>query len=64
MRQTMTPFDRLKAVPPTEDLSSVLKVMTESDINQVLVVENGSIVGVIGRDNLLGFINIRTELGV
>lgn len=64
MRQAMTPFDRLKSVPPTEDLSSVLKVMTESDINQVLVIDNGAIVGVIGRDNLLGFINIRTELGV
>lgn len=64
MRQTMTPFDKLRSVPPTEDLSSVLKVMTESDIDQVLVVENGSIVGVIGRDNLLGFINIRADLGV
>ena len=64
MRQTMTPFDKLKSVPPTEDLSSVLRLMTESDINQVLVIDNGSIVGVIGRDNLLGFINIRAELGV
>jgi len=64
MQQMMTPFDKLKSVPPTEDLSSVLKIITESDINQVLVVENGSIVGVIGRDNLLGFLNIRVELGM
>lgn len=63
MRQAMTPFDKLKSVSPTEDLSSVLKVLTESNINQVLVVEDDSIVGVIGRDNLLSFINIRSELG-
>jgi len=64
LREAMTPLDKLKSVAPNEDLSSVLTILTEADINQVLVVEDGTIVGVIGRDNLLAFINIRGELGV
>ena len=60
----MTPLDKLKSVGPNEDLSTVLKILTEEDINQVLVVEDGAITGVIGRDNLLSFINLRGELGV
>jgi Zn-dependent protease len=62
--EAMTPLDKLKSVSPNEDLSTVLKILTEEDINQVLVVEDGAITGVIGRDNLLSFINLRGELGV
>ena len=64
LRQTMTPLDSLKSVGPNEDLSTVMTILTEADINQVLVVENGTILGTIGRDNLLAFINIRGELGI
>jgi Zn-dependent protease len=64
LREIMTPLDKLKSVSPTEDLSTVMKTLTEEDINQVLVVKNGTILGTIGRDNLLAFINIRGELGV
>jgi len=64
LRQTMTPMDKLKSVAPGEDLSTVMAILTEADINQVLVVENGSILGTIGRDNLLAFISLRGELGI
>lgn len=64
LKEAMTPLDKLKSVGPREDLSTVMKLLTESDINQVLVVDNGTILGVIGRDNLLAFINLRGELGV
>lgn len=61
--EAMTPLGKMKSVSPDEDLSTVLRVLTEENINQVLVVENGDIAGVIGRDNLLSFINLRGELG-
>jgi len=64
LKQAMTPLDKLKSVSPDDDLSKVMQMLTDADINQVLVVENGSILGIIGRDNLLSFINIRGELGV
>jgi len=62
--EIMTPFGNLKSVSPDEDLTTVLKVLTEADINQVLVLNNGNIDGIISRDNLLAFIKLRGELGV
>jgi CBS domain-containing protein len=61
--EAMTPLEKMKSVSPGEDLSTVLRVLTEENINQVLVVENGDVAGIIGRDNLLSFINLRGELG-
>jgi Zn-dependent protease len=61
--EAMTPMEKMKSVSPNEDLSTVLGVLTEEDINQILVIENGNIAGVISRDNLLSFIKLRSELG-
>jgi len=33
-------------------------------VNQMPVVEDGQLIGMIARDNLVGFINARSELGV
>ena len=60
----MTPFDKLKWVSPDEDLDSVMNTLTQQDVNQLPVIEGGSIVGIIGRDNLLAFINARHKLGM
>jgi predicted transcriptional regulator len=42
----------------------VLRILTEDDINQVPVVKDNKIVGMIGRDNLLSFIDVRSGLGM
>lgn len=60
----MTPLDALKRVHAQDDLSSVLKLLTEDDVNQLPVVADGNIVGIIARDKLLSFITVRAELGV
>ena len=59
----MTPLEKMKSVSPDDDLSTAIRVLTEEDINQMLVIENGDIAGIIGRDNLLSFIKLRSELG-
>ncbi|MFC1864802.1 site-2 protease family protein [Chloroflexota bacterium] len=64
VREVMTPFDDLKWVQPDEDLSTVLEILTDDDVNQVPVVENHNIIGIVGRDNLLSFVSVRGELGV
>ena len=61
--EAMTPFARLKSVSPDEDLSTIMRILTEKNINQVPVVKDGNIIGMIARDNLLSFIGIRSELG-
>lgn len=62
VRQVMTPLDRLKSVKPDEDLNTVLQILVQNDINQVPVVENNNIIGMVARDNIINFINVRTEL--
>ena len=62
--EAMTPFDKLKWVSPDEDLATVMNTLTQHDINQLPVVKDGNIVGMIARDNVLAFINARDKLGV
>lgn len=64
VNEAMTPFDKIQAVSPQEDLATVMQMLTEKDINQVPVVENGQIIGIIGRDNLLAFVTLRADLGM
>jgi Zn-dependent protease/CBS domain-containing protein len=64
VRETMTPLDRLKWVRPGQDLSTVMQLMTAEDINQLPVLHNSGIVGMVARDNLLSFIHTRAELGM
>jgi Zn-dependent protease/predicted transcriptional regulator len=64
VKEAMTPFDKLKWVRPDEELSSILRILTEDNINQVPVVQDSEIVGMVSRENLLNFVNIRSKLGV
>ncbi len=62
VEETMTPFAKLKSVSPDEELPTVMRILTEQNINQLPVVKDGNIIGMIARDNLLAFIGIRSEL--
>jgi CBS domain-containing protein len=64
VQQAMTPFDKLKWVRPDEELSSVLRILTENDVNQVPVVQDGKIIGMVTRENLLNFVRVRSRLGL
>jgi len=62
VRDAMTPLDRLKKVGPGDDLVDVLQLLTTEDVNQVPVMDNGNIIGMVARDALLSFIRVRGEL--
>ncbi len=62
VRQVMIPLERLKYVKPDEDLNTVLQTMAQNDINQVPVVKDSNIVGIVARDNIINFINVMGEL--
>ena len=51
-------------ISPEDDLASALKLLTEQNINQLPVIEDGKLKGIIARDNLLSFISVRSELRV
>jgi Zn-dependent protease len=62
VRDAMTPFSQIKSVSPTEDLTKILQILSENDINQVPVVWENKVVGIVARDNIINFINTRNEL--
>ncbi len=61
---TMTPIEKIKGVQPDDDLASVMALLTEEDMNELPVLEGGNMVGIIRRENLLAFINIRDKMSV
>jgi Zn-dependent protease/CBS domain-containing protein len=61
VREAMTPFNKLKTVGPEENLATVMQMLAEENINQVLVVKDNNIIGMVARDNLLTFINLHGE---
>jgi len=64
VKEAMTPFDKLKWVRPDEELSSVLRILTEDNINQVPVVQDNKIIGMVSRENLLNFVHVRSRLSM
>ncbi|MBC7259519.1 MAG: CBS domain-containing protein, partial [Chloroflexi bacterium] len=64
VEQAMTAVDALHAVPPDADAYGVLERMDEYDVNQIPVVHEGRLVGIIARDSILHFIRTKSELGI
>lgn len=64
VKEAMTPFDKLRWVRPDEELSSILQILTEDNINQVPVVQDNKIIGMVTRENLLNFVHVRSRLGM
>ena len=60
--QAMTPVEKLKMVQSSDDALSILEQMDEENLEQVTVVREGRVVGMILRDNLIRFAQRRREL--
>jgi Zn-dependent protease/predicted transcriptional regulator len=61
---TMTPLERLHTVAPQQSLNEVLPLMVGQDVNQVPVVEDGRLLGVLSREDIVRFLEIRRGLGL
>ena len=62
VKEIMTPVDDLKSASPDQEALSILEQMIEDDINQMPVVREGRVIGLITRDNLLRLLRTRSEL--
>jgi Zn-dependent protease/predicted transcriptional regulator len=63
LRQIMTPAP-LKTIAPETDLSSALGLLVEGELNQLPVVNQGRLVGMLTRANVLQFLQLRDELRI
>src|SRR5712691_6066709 len=62
--QAMIPLERLHVVSPQQSLNEVLPLMAGRDVNQLPVVQNGVLVGVLSRDAIVRFLEVRRGLGL
>ncbi len=60
----MIPLSRLHVATPQQSLSDVLPFIASRDVNQLPVVENGALVGILSRDAILHYLEVRRSLGV
>jgi Zn-dependent protease/predicted transcriptional regulator len=60
VREIMTPVKSLYTVKPSSGMLEVLQIMRQHDINQVPVVDEGTIVGWINREHLLKILELHT----
>lgn len=61
--QVMVPFDQLVHVHADTELIDALRMMDDADVAQLPVVEDGDVVGVLSREQVLHYIRVRAELG-
>jgi len=60
----LIPLEKLRFVEPDTPLWEALQQMTSEGVNQLPVISNGQLVGMISREDLITFIRNRAELGV
>jgi Zn-dependent protease/CBS domain-containing protein len=54
----------LKTIGPREEAGRALRMLIEQDVNQLLVVENGAVIGMLSRGDVMRFLQLREELGI
>jgi Zn-dependent protease/predicted transcriptional regulator len=64
VEKVMTPLDGLKKVSPDDELWAAMRDMTEEGVNQLPVMDDGHLMGMLGRDNIVSFIKVKGELGI
>ena len=60
----MTPLEKLHVVSPDQSLNEVLPLMVGQNINQLPVVQNGQLVGLLNREAVMNFVELRRSLGL
>lgn len=60
----MVPQEKLHVVSPEQSFEQVLPLMVSRDVNQVPVVSGDQLVGVLNREGVMRFIEIRRGLGI
>ncbi|HEX6507174.1 MAG TPA: site-2 protease family protein [Chloroflexota bacterium] len=63
VERAMVPLSRLHVVAPQQSLNDALPLMAGRDVNQLPVVQNGVPVGVVSRDGVMRYLEVRRSLG-
>jgi Zn-dependent protease len=64
VRDIMTPVELVPCLSPADDATEALSKMVSGDIGRMPVVENGRLVGIVSRRDILNLFKIKSDLGV
>jgi Zn-dependent protease/predicted transcriptional regulator len=64
VRDIMTPVELVPCLKPTDDATDALSKMVSEDIGRMPVVENGRLVGIVSRRDIMNLFKIKSDLGV
>ena len=62
VREAMRPLDSLHIVTPDTQVLDALKLMASNDVNQLPVVANGTLQGILSRSQVMQLLQARSEL--
>ena len=62
VREAMRPLEELHVITPDTQVLDALKLMTGNDVNQLPVVANGTLQGIVSRSHLMQLLQARSEL--
>jgi Zn-dependent protease len=62
VREAMRPLEELHIITPDTQVLDALKLMAGNDINQLPVVANGALQGIVSRSHLMQLLQARSEL--
>src|SRR6202021_2294220 len=58
----MRPLDELHTVPPGTSLKKALEIMGKEDLNQLPVMTNGHLDGILSRAHIVDYLRTRADL--
>jgi CBS domain-containing protein len=61
VRDIMTPREELEIADPLEDAAEALSTITQRDIRQIPVLENGNLLGVVRRRDIIRWLQIHSD---
>jgi CBS domain-containing protein len=60
----MRPLEDLHTVPPDMPLKSALEIMGKEDLNQLPVVKDGKLAGILARTQIVDYLRTRADLKI
>ncbi len=63
VRDIMTPIELVPSLKPTDDATEALARMVSADLGRMPVIENGHLIGIVSRRDIMNLFKIKSDLG-
>jgi len=64
VRDIMVPVEHVACLKPMDDATEALSRMISSDVGRMPVVEEGRLLGIVSRRDIMNLFKIKSDLGV